>query len=114
TLEARFPEAAAPTSEELQERARDDENFSLEVKVTKLVTVTITADGVVVQNGPLTPGENKKIEAKDEIRITTSNAQETLVVSENGQEQALGQDEKPLKEAIFRENGRQESTGGVE
>ncbi len=114
TLEARFLETAAPTSEELQERARDDENFSLEVKVTKITTVTITADGVVVQNGPLTPGESKKVEAKDEIRITTSNAKETLVVDEGGQEQALGQEEKPLKEAIFRESGRQEQSRGVE
>jgi cytoskeletal protein RodZ len=114
TLEARFPEAAAPTSEELQARARDDENFTLEIKAGKLITVTITADGVVVQNGPLPLGESKKVEAKDEIRITTSNAKETLVVDERGQEQALGQDEKPLKEAIFRDNGRQEIPGGVE
>ena len=114
TLEARFPEAAVPSSQELQERARDDENFSLEVRASKLVTVTITADGVVVQNGPLAPGESKKIEAKDEIRITTSNAKETLIINEDGQEQTLGKDEKPLKEAVFREAGRQEPAIGVE
>ncbi len=114
TLEARFPETVAPSSEELQERARDDENFSLEVKAEKLITVTITADGVVVQNGPMEAGTSKKIEAKDDIKITTTNAKATSVIYENGEKETLGEDEKPLKEAIFKASGRQETTKKVE
>lgn len=114
TVEARFPENATPTSEELQERAREDEFFSLEVKLEKLATVTITVDGTVVQNGPMEPGTSKKVEAKDEIRITTSNGKVTRVITENGQETSLGEEEKPIKEAIFLENGRQEEVKKVE
>jgi cytoskeletal protein RodZ len=115
TLEARFEQQVAPTSEELQERARDDENFSLELRVAKDATnITIVADGVVVQNGPLDRDTIKKIEAKNEIKITTSNAKETFVKNEDGQEESLGEDEKPLKEAIFTGSGRQESGDRVE
>jgi transcriptional regulator with XRE-family HTH domain len=113
-LEARFPEQTGPTSEELKERAMEDENFSLEIKTGEGVTLTIVADGVVVQNGPLDPGVIKKVEAKNEIRITSSNGKETSVKTEDGQESALGQDEKPVKEALFQENGRQEKGEGVQ
>lgn len=114
TLEARFSEEASPTSEELQARAQDDENFFIEVSVDKAVTITITADDVVVQNGLMEPGTNKKVEAKNEIRVTSSNGKATKIKEENGTEQTLSDDEEAFKEAIFRAEGRQKTEGSVE
>jgi transcriptional regulator with XRE-family HTH domain len=114
TLEANFAQATSPDSEELKERAENDKSFSLEVSVKKATTITVTADDAVVQNGLLEPNTIRKIEAKNEIKITTSNALNTVVKKENGEEGVLGETEKPAKDIVFTEAGRQENEEGVQ
>ena len=114
SVESRFPEEASPTSEELQEKAREDNNFFVEVKAEKQVDVTITADGTIIQNGPMELGTSKKVEAKSEILVTASNGKAVKIKRENGEETYLGETEKPVKEAVFTKDGRQEKPTRVE
>lgn len=114
TIEAHFAEIQTPDSEELKARAENDTSFSLEVSVKKTATITVMADDEVVQNGALEPGTTRTIEAKKEIRISTSNPGATFVKGSSGKEEVLGEGEKPLKDVVFIESGRQENKDKVQ
>jgi cytoskeletal protein RodZ len=114
TLEARFEETTVPNSQELQERAENDKSFFLEISTKEPITITVMADGVVVQNGILEPNGVRKIEAKEEIRITSSNGLGTLIKDQKGQEFTLGEAKKPEKDIVFTGAGRQENKEPVQ
>lgn len=114
TLEARFTEGDAPNSEELSRRAEDQERFFIEITTQKAVTLNVTADEVVVQNGLLEAAVVRKIEAKEQIVITTSSGSDTLIKNEAGDEEALGPDQKPVNGVVFTREGRQEKEETVE
>lgn len=111
SLEAHFAESESPDSAELALRAQEQQGFFLEVSVKVPVAVTILADGTTVQNGPLKPGEWKRIEAKESILISSENGLETLVKGQLGQEEALGATKAPVKEIEFTAAGKTPKEG---
>jgi hypothetical protein len=94
------PQVAQPApSEEAREilnpgsSPTNADKLQLKVDVGQATTVKVTADGRVVFEGRMKPGESKSFEAKNEFEVNSTNAR-TVVLEMNGQLMpAIGSDE---------------------
>lgn len=65
--------------------------MELTLQTSKLVDVTIAADGATVFNGPIDAGDKRQFEARDVFEVTSSDAL-AIVLELNGQHvSAFGQ-----------------------
>lgn len=90
-----------------EQASQAQEKFSLSVVgIEKGATVSIEADDVVIFSGVLKNGDKQAVEAQKEVKITTSNAQNTLVSFKGENAAPLGEKAVPIQGVIFTNTGR--------
>lgn len=109
SVNANYTPATPDIKTEEMSRVNQEESFSLTVSVREApIAITLEADGTIVWSGLIEPGEPQAVSATERIRVTSANAQETLVRLNEGEALPLGSEKTPVKDIVFVATGRQE------
>ncbi|MEK9151468.1 MAG: RodZ domain-containing protein [Patescibacteria group bacterium] len=107
-VEARYiPSVSEAETDKINETDRN-ETFRIDISTLEPTTVTLEADGTVVFSGTVKPGESQTAEAKENIKVTSANAAQTLTRFNGAREEPLGSEKAAVKDVVFTSAGKQE------
>lgn len=107
-VEARYIPSASEAETGKINEANRDETFRIDISTLEPTTVTLEADGTVVFSGIVKPGEPQTAEAKENIKVTSANAAQTLTRFNGAQEEPLGSAKAAVQDVVFTSAGKQE------